>query len=66
MTVLLLTAAPKQNPPRISADGFSSATIHFEQNTMLHWTSQTVRDFLFHSTGKILSHLNVKRSRGAG
>ena len=35
------SAAPRRkNPPRISADGFSSGAIHFDQNTMVDRTSQ--------------------------
>src|SRR5258708_4524835 len=38
----------RKNPPRISADGFWSATNHLEQNTMVDRTGQLGFDFVFH------------------
>jgi hypothetical protein len=37
----------RKNPPRISADGFLSEAIHFEQNTMFDRTSQTKFEVFF-------------------
>jgi hypothetical protein len=48
---VLIAPPQNKNPPRISADGFLSEAIHFEQNTLFDRTSQT--KFEVFSTGGV-------------
>src|SRR5258708_14819448 len=53
MTQSLLSAVPqRKNPPRIAADGFSSETNHFDKNTTVDRTGQSVFRRFIHRTLK--------------
>jgi hypothetical protein len=55
--------ASTQKPAAHFCGRVLGVTIHFEHNTMLHWTSQPKRGFLFHSRARLTPTPTFRRQR---